>query len=215
MRCYLIFMFTLLLYSCGDFSNNIKNQLDSTPNDSNDSPQSTEFELVNEEADNSDSPQNQSKEQPYYRYHNDDGEVWISHSQEEEDEYQMIKAKEAHYKAMEEQQRKEVEEERNDFHNWEDETVSNFYAEFQAYDDDDAEEKHYFYKKVNGRYFYEINLGFDTYEVEIEYKLANKFYKLKGGNVFLNFTFEPYLYKSDEGVLDCAGGRGTYYKKPD
>ena len=155
-------------------------------------------------------------EQPFYIYHNDNGEVWISHSQEEEDEYQMMKAREAHYRAMEEQQRREaeLERQRNDFHNWEDEDVSKFYAEFQAYNDDDAEDKHYFYKKADDRYFYEISLGYDTYEVEIEEKIESKFYKVKGSNVFLEFRFEPYLYRWDEGVLDCSGNHGTFYKKP-
>lgn len=152
----------------------------------------------------------------FYVYHNDNGEVWISRSQEEENDYQMMKAREAHYKAMQEEQERAAEEERkrNDFHNWESESVYHFYAEFSAYNDEDAEEKHYFYKKVGDRYFYEINLGYNAYQVEIEYKLDYKFYKLKGSNTFLEFSYEPYLSRWDEGVLDCSGSNGTYYKKP-
>lgn len=121
-------------------------------------------------------------------------------------------AREAHYAAME--AAAEEERRKNDFHNWEDEDVRQFYAEFSAYNDDDAKNKHYIYKKIDDRYFYEIDLGFDTYEVIIEYKLESKFYKVRGSNVFLEFRFEPYLYRWDEGVLDCSGSKGVFYKKP-
>ena len=149
---------------------------------------------------------------PFYIYHNDNGEVWISRSQEEEDEYQRMKAQKEQQRLAEEAA--EEERKKNDFHNWDKESVSRFYAEFYAYDHDDAEEKHYFYKKVDDRYFYEINLGFDAYTVEIEYKLDSKFYKINGSNVFLEFYYDPYLSRWDEGVLDCSGSSGTYYKKP-
>lgn len=191
MRYFYILMLTLLFVSCEGFkrSNNNKSENNSESTAVNQQP-----DYVVEVDDNSDLWNNNdyipessnSNEQPFYIYHNDNGEVWISHSQEEEDEYQMMKAREANYRAMEEQQRRKTEERRrNDFHNWEDEDVRQFYAEFSAYDDDDAEDKHYFYKKVDDRYFYEIDLGFGTYEIEIDYKLESRFYKVKGSNVFL------------------------------
>lgn len=149
------------------------------------------------------------REQNFYIYHNDNGEVYISHSQAEEDEYQRRKAQQEAYRQQEEARQ------RNDFHNWENEDVVKFYAQFSAYNDEDAESKHYFYKEVDGLYFYSIELGFDAYEIEIEKKVASKFYKVKGSNVYLEFRYEPYLYKYDEGVLDCANSSGTFYKKPD
>ncbi|MDE6231582.1 MAG: hypothetical protein K2M37_08195 [Muribaculaceae bacterium] len=213
-------MIALLMTACNGLSTTNTNASNLQNNDigENQQPSSVEPEYSDlwENEAVAESYNKNSEEQPFYIYHNDNGEVWISHSQEEEDEYQMMKAREAHYIAMEEQQKREAEEERrrNDFHNWENEDVRQFYAEFSAYNDDDAEDKHYFYKKVDDRYFYEINLGFDAYEVEIEYKLESKFYKVKGSNVFLEFIFEPFLSRWDEGVMDCSGGHGTFYKKP-
>lgn len=228
MRYFYILLLSLLCVSCEGFkSSNNSNQTENNSEPTTVNQQSTYTVEAEDNTDlwnNNDYIPESSNEQPFYIYHNDNGEVWISHSQEEEDEYQMMKAREAHYRAMEEQQRREAAEEeeeeeeerrRSDFHNWKDEDVRQFYAEFSAYNDDDAEDKHYFYKKVDDRYFYEINLGFDAYEIEIEYKLESKFYKVKGSNVFLEFRFEPFLSRWDEGVLDCSGGNGTFYKKPD
>lgn len=226
MRYFYILLLSLLCVSCEGFkSSNNSNQTENNSEPTTVNQQSTYTVEAEDNTDlwnNNDYIPESSNEQPFYIYHNDNGEVWISHSQEEEDEYQMMKAREAHYRAMEEQQRREAaaaeeeeERRRSDFHNWKDEDVRQFYAEFSAYNDDDAEDKHYFYKKVDDRYFYEINLGFDAYEIEIEYKLESKFYKVKGSNVFLEFRFEPFLSRWDEGVLDCSGGNGTFYKKPD
>lgn len=221
---YLILIITMLFANCGGFTNPAKEKGKSQPVQSNENvieqPTTSPNTQYNEDLRSNDNDMTEmsnaiDNQQPFYIYHNDNGNVWISHSQEEEDEYQMLKARDAQFEAMEEQLRQEEEEKRrNDFHNWEEEYVMHFYAEFSAYNEEEAEEIYYFHKNVDDRYFHEINLGHDAYEVEIEYKLESRFYKIKGCNVFLEFRVDPYLSRGDEGVLECSGERGTFYKKP-
>lgn len=45
-------------------------------------------------------------------------------------------------------------------------------------------------------------------------KITPKLYKLKDGEVYVLFSFPPFLFDSDEGIIEVKDGKNTFYKKP-
>lgn len=218
MRYFYILMLTLLCVSCEGFKNS---------NSSNQSENNSEPIAVNQQSnstveanDNYDlwnnndyTPESSnSTEQPFYIYHNDNGEVWISYSQEEEDEYQMMKAREAHYKEMARQ---------NDFHNWESEDIRAFYVLLDGVSDSDQAD-YYAREYYDGEYIEEwgnyyaktSDVRSGEYEVELGERVNNKFFKIRGTDLYVLFKWSTSLSRGDEGVLDVWSAKGTFYINP-
>lgn len=45
-------------------------------------------------------------------------------------------------------------------------------------------------------------------------KITPKLYKLKDGEIYVLFSFPPFLFDSDEGMVEIKGNKGIFYKKP-
>lgn len=50
------------------------------------------------------------------------------------------------------------------------------------------------------------------YNVEIGDKVGSKVYNIRGTNLYVEFRFNPFLFRFDEGLLDWGYGHGTFYK---
>ena len=95
--------------------------------------------------------------------------------------------------------------------NWEKHDIKRFYVEIseeQAEDRYDAEE-------FGDRWFVPTKIPAGEYSVEMGEKIESKFWRFKGTKYFALFTFNPFLWKWDEGVLVSDGRNGTFYKKED
>lgn len=44
--------------------------------------------------------------------------------------------------------------------------------------------------------------------------ITPKLYKLKDGEMYILFSFPPFLFDSDEGMMEIKGNKGIFYKKP-
>lgn len=216
MRFYFFLIIALLLTSCNGFSTS--NNSEGNQQQNNETAVSEQTASVEQNNDDlwgnevaAESP-NQDNEKPFYIYHNDNGEVWISHSQEEEDEYQMMKAREAHYREMERQ---------NDFHNWGSEDIRAFYVLLDGVSNSDQAD-YYAREYYDGEYIEEwgnyyaktADVRSGEYEVELGERVNNKFFKIRGTDLYVLFKWSTSLSRGDEGVLDVWSAKGTFYINP-
>lgn len=63
-------------------------------------------------------------------------------------------------------------------------------------------------------YFVPSKIKDGVYEIEVYEKISSKLWQIKGTNTYLLFSYTPYLYKYDEGILEVSYSSGTFYKKP-
>lgn len=54
----------------------------------------------------------------------------------------------------------------------------------------------------------------DLFPTGISKRITLKLYKLKDCEIYILFNFPPFLFDSDEGVLEVKDGKGVFYKKP-
>jgi hypothetical protein len=63
-------------------------------------------------------------------------------------------------------------------------------------------------------YYTKAKVNSGQYEIEVYEKVNSKLWQVKGENFYLLFTFNPFLFKWDAGVLDASYSGGVFYKKP-
>ena len=51
--------------------------------------------------------------------------------------------------------------------------------------------------------------------IRVSKRITPKLYKLKDGEMYILFSFPPFLFDSDEGMMEIKGNKGIFYKKPD
>ena len=76
-------------------------------------------------------------------------------------------------------------------------------------------EDHYDAEEFGGRWFIPTKIPSGEYSVEMGEKVESKFWRFNGTKYYALFTFNPFLWKWDEGVLVSDGKNGTFYKKED
>lgn len=54
----------------------------------------------------------------------------------------------------------------------------------------------------------------ETWPTGVSKKVTPKLYKLKDGEIYILFSFPPFLFDSDEGIIEVKDGKGLFYKKP-
>jgi hypothetical protein len=52
-----------------------------------------------------------------------------------------------------------------------------------------------------------------TYEIEV-YKVSSKLYQIRETNIYMYFTFTPFLFSFDKGILKVSYNSGTFYEEP-
>lgn len=50
--------------------------------------------------------------------------------------------------------------------------------------------------------------------IRVSKRITPKLYKLKDGEMYILFSFPPFLFDSDEGMMEIKGNKGIFYKKP-
>ena len=50
--------------------------------------------------------------------------------------------------------------------------------------------------------------------IRVSIRITPKLYKLKDGEMYILFSFPPFLFDSDEGMMEIKGNKGIFYKKP-
>ena len=50
--------------------------------------------------------------------------------------------------------------------------------------------------------------------IRVSKRITPKLYKLMDGEMYILFSFPPFLFDSDEGMMEIKGNKGIFYKKP-
>lgn len=48
--------------------------------------------------------------------------------------------------------------------------------------------------------------------IRVSKRITPKLYKLKDGEMYILFSFPPFLFDSDEGMMEIKGNKGIFYK---
>lgn len=98
-----------------------------------------------------------------------------------------------------------------EYKNWEKHEIEGFYL--QAKSKQEAK-NHNNVLKEGADYYIPDELKDETFQTGVSKKITPKLYKLKDVEIYVLFSFPPFLFDSDEGVVEVKENKGIFYKKP-
>lgn len=63
-------------------------------------------------------------------------------------------------------------------------------------------------------YYIPTEMDDQVFPSGISKKITPKLYKLKDTEIYVFFTFPPFLYDSDNGMIEIKNNKGVFYKSP-
>lgn len=63
-------------------------------------------------------------------------------------------------------------------------------------------------------YYIPTEMDDQVFPSGISKKITSKLYKLKDTEIYVFFTFPPFLYDSDNGMIEIKNNKGVFYKSP-
>ena len=63
-------------------------------------------------------------------------------------------------------------------------------------------------------YYIPTEMDVQVFPSGISKKITPKLYKLKDTEIYVFFTFPPFLYDSDNGMIEIKNNKGVFYKSP-
>ena len=63
-------------------------------------------------------------------------------------------------------------------------------------------------------YYIPTEMDDQVFPSGISKKITPKLYKLKDTEIYVFFTFPPFLYDSDNGMIEINNNKGVFYKSP-
>lgn len=98
-----------------------------------------------------------------------------------------------------------------EYKNWEKYEIEGFYLLAKT----KAEAKNYTTVLREGAdYYIPTELDDQLLPLGISKRVTPKLYKLKDTEIYILFTFPPFLFQSDSGIIEVKDNKGIFYKKP-
>lgn len=107
-----------------------------------------------------------------------------------------------------------ADDEYNNYKEWDDTSVKGIYVEISQTEAQENGYDEYFTDGDGYRYFEKVKVSEGLYKIEVKEKVDSKFWGVAHTKLYIKFSFNPFLFKFDEGVLEWDGYNGNFYKKP-
>ena len=68
--------------------------------------------------------------------------------------------------------------------------------------------------KISKNYYILTEMDDQVFPSGVSKKITPKLYKLKDTEIYIFFSFPPFLFDADNGMIEIKDNKGTFFKKP-
>lgn len=98
-----------------------------------------------------------------------------------------------------------------EYKNWEKQDIEGFYLLAKSKEE---AKNHTHVLREGADYYIPAELEDQVFPSGVNKRVTPKLYKLKDTEIYILFSFPPFLFESDNGMIEVKGNKGIFYKKP-